>query len=340
MNRVVACFALLAMIGLSAGCSLWRPRQSAPKMVRGVNLGNALEAPHEGDWGVTLEESFFREIAEAGFDTVRIPVRWSGHAEAAVPYTIEPAFMDRVDWAIEQALQQGLTVVVNMHHYDDLATDPAGHRERFIGLWQQIAEHYRGQPSRLIFEPLNEPHTALTSSVWNDLFPEVLRTIRQTNPKRLVVVGPTRWNSVDALGELELPDDPYLIVTFHYYMPFEFTHQGAEWVSGADLWMGATWDGSEVEQAILRSDLDRAVAWAKEHNRPMWLGEFGSYQKAPLDSRLRWMAFVASEAEARGMGWCYWEFCAGFGLYDLETRAWKRPLLEALIPPEKDRPGK
>ena len=30
----------------------------------GVNLGNALEAPQEGKWGVRLEESYFKLIAE------------------------------------------------------------------------------------------------------------------------------------------------------------------------------------------------------------------------------------------------------------------------------------
>ncbi|HKD37098.1 MAG TPA: hypothetical protein VKB78_09865, partial [Pirellulales bacterium] len=56
---------------------------------RGINLGNALEAPHEGDWGVTLKESYFEAIASAGFDSVRIPVRWSAHAAESQPYTID-----------------------------------------------------------------------------------------------------------------------------------------------------------------------------------------------------------------------------------------------------------
>lgn len=33
---------------------------------RGINLGNALEAPREGEWGVVLEEEFFDLIADAG----------------------------------------------------------------------------------------------------------------------------------------------------------------------------------------------------------------------------------------------------------------------------------
>ena len=72
---------------------------------RGVNLGNALEGPTEGAWGVVLEEEFFDLIADQGFDSVRIPIRWSAHAEVAAPYTIDPKFFERIDWAVENALR-------------------------------------------------------------------------------------------------------------------------------------------------------------------------------------------------------------------------------------------
>jgi len=49
-------------------------------MRRGINIGNALEAPREGEWGVYIRDEYFRIIKEAGFDTVRIPIKWSAHA--------------------------------------------------------------------------------------------------------------------------------------------------------------------------------------------------------------------------------------------------------------------
>jgi aryl-phospho-beta-D-glucosidase BglC (GH1 family) len=39
-------------------------------------------------------------IKEAGFNSVRIPIRWSAHASTAAPYDIETDFFRRVDWAI------------------------------------------------------------------------------------------------------------------------------------------------------------------------------------------------------------------------------------------------
>jgi endoglucanase len=218
---------------------------------RGVNLGNALEAPTEGEWGLVLEAEHFRLIRQAGFDMVRIPIRWSAHAQTEPPYTIDPAFFERIDWVLDQARRQRLIAIINMHHYDEMYIEPTAHRERFLALWKQIAERYRGQRPGLIFEPLNEPNGALDGDPWNVLASEVIAVIRRSNPTREIVIGPGNWNRISQLPHLELPPDEHLIVTFHYYEPFQFTHQGAEWVSGSSAWMGTMWEGKGWEQAYI-----------------------------------------------------------------------------------------
>jgi endoglucanase len=32
------------------------------------------------------------------------------------------------------------------------------------------------------------------------------------------------------------------------------------------------------------------------------------------------------------MAWAYWEFGAGFGIFDREANGWRTPLLRALLP--------
>src|SRR5215469_18647927 len=112
---------------------------------RGINLGNALDAPHEGAWGVTLKADYFRLIRKAGFNSVRIPIRWSTHASTAAPYDIETDFFQRVDWAIGQALSRNLAAVINIHHYEEMNQDPIQNRPRLVELWKQIALRYRNQ---------------------------------------------------------------------------------------------------------------------------------------------------------------------------------------------------
>lgn len=305
------------------------------RLGRGVNLGNALEAPNEGEWGVTLQEEYFPLIRDVGFDAVRIPIRWSAHAAQSEPYTIDPSFFDRVDWAIGQALSNDLVVVINIHHYEGIMEDPEGHKKRFLALWEQIAEHYKEYPKDLLFEVLNEPNTGLGPSTWNKFLQAAINTMRKSNPDRTLIVGPANWNNVGMLGFLELPEqEENVIVTVHYYNPFQFTHQGAEWVEGSNLWLGTTWEGTATEENAVIKDLNTAASWGEKHDRPIYLGEFGAYSKADMVSRARWTKFVAREAEDRDISWSYWEFGAGFGVYDRAKREWNEPLLETLIPQE------
>ncbi len=306
-------------------------------LARGINLGNALEAPSEGEWGVRLRPEFFTEVKNAGFQSVRIPIRWSAHATRNAPYEIDAEFLARVDWAVEQALGQGLKVVINVHHYEEMYAHPDEERRRFLGLWKQVAEHYAGRPiDSVAFEILNEPHETLDSERWNALIPEVMAVIRASNPDRVLIIGPAQWNNPSHLDQLRLPsDDRRIIVTFHYYNPFQFTHQGASWTPGSKAWLGRRWTAADDELAALRSDFDKVAAWAKGHERPIYLGEFGAYSRAPMESRVTWTRAVAREAEARGFSWAYWELASGFGAYDPEREQWRQPLLDALVPPSK-----
>lgn len=209
-----------------------------------------LEAPKEGEWGLVVREEYFPLVRQAGFDTVRVPIRWSAHALRQPPYTIAPEFFQRIDWVIENALQNDLNVVINMHHYEELFKDLEGERERFLVLWDQIATRYRNLPPEVLFEPLNEPHGALDNESWEELFKQVLAVIRRTNPHRNVIFTGADMGTLNGLLQAKRPnDDPHLIATFHYYLPFAFTHQGAEWVEGSSAWLGTLAGGATARSA-------------------------------------------------------------------------------------------
>ncbi|MEE9319398.1 MAG: glycoside hydrolase family 5 protein [Granulosicoccus sp.] len=199
---------------------------------RGINLANALDAPNEGEWGWSLAANHFDIIADAGFDSVRVPIRWSAHAATTAPYAIDQAFFERVDWVLDQTARTGLTTVIDVHHYLELMVDPTRHRARFLSIWQQISERYAQRPETVYFEILNEPTEAFTDdpAIWNNLLADALQIVRRTNATRPVVIGPVGWNAIEYLDQLVLPTDPNVIVSVHFYSPFEFTHQGADWV--------------------------------------------------------------------------------------------------------------
>jgi len=301
---------------------------------RGINLGNALEAPSEGDWGMVIEEQFIDLIQKAGFQSVRIPVRWNANAGNSHPYAINVSFFNRVDEIIQWSLDRGLAVMLNIHHYNELMQHPQQHRERFLKIWDQIATHYKDYPEQLVFEILNEPHDNLTPVLWNTYLKEAIKVVRQTNPRRVIVIGTANWGGFGTLPQLELPShDRQIIATVHYYNPFQFTHQGASWAGpDTDDWLGTTWDGTSEEFNEVNRDFDSVSAWAQTNNRPVHLGEFGAFSTADEDSRQRWTAAIREAAENRGFSWAYWEFGAGFGIYDRNLDQWHKHLLEALIP--------
>ena len=203
---------------------------------RGVNL-SGLEQAVEGDWSFKLDNDAFKIIAQGGFDSVRIPIKWDSRALAVgtkelQTYTILPAFFKRVDDVVADALKAGLRVVINMHHYDDLISRPETEATRFLSLWDQVARHYANESDEVYFEILNEPAGTFLEQpeLWSTLQSQALQVVRQSNPDRAVLVAPVGWNQIGKLPLLQLPDDDRLIVSVHYYDPGSFTHQGAEWV--------------------------------------------------------------------------------------------------------------
>ena len=178
---------------------------------------------------------------------------------------------------MKQALSRALSAVIDVHHYVGIMTNPHQHKERFLSLWEQIAYHYRNYSDSLYFEILNEPHDTLTSDIWNQFLAEAIKVIRKTNPGRTIVVGTASWGGIGSLNRLLIPsEEQNIIVTFHYYSPFECTHQGAEWVSGSEAWLGTSWHGTTVEKQVVDQDLDQAVAWVEDNERPLYLGESGA----------------------------------------------------------------
>ncbi len=305
--------------------------QANQRLGRGINIGNFFEVPRKDNWGVKLTPDHLALIKQAGFDSIRLPIKWSDYAANEKPFTIEASLFQRVDSWLTRAEQEGLNVVLNIHHYDGLDAEPDAHAERFAALWKQIAAHYQARGSWLYFELDNEPHDKLTER-WNEILPLGLAAVRASNPTRPVIIGPTHWNGIRALPELKLPNDPNLIITVHMYNPHEFTHQGASWAGDKVKAIKDRPWGSPADQAALEKELQQAADWGQEHRRPIFLGEFGAFSSAPLDSRIRWTRAVARTAEKLDMSWAYWEFGAGFGIYDPDAKQWRSELRDALIP--------
>jgi endoglucanase len=242
-----------------------------------------------------------------------------------------------------------LGVVIDLHHYEEIMHDPGRHADRLIGLWQQVAARYRSLPRPVVYELLNEPTDKLTAETWNPILARTIAAIRAIDPHRLLIVEGANWASAKDLRDtLTLPaEDKNLIGSFHLYAPTYFTHQGAHWMPPRFGTLGVSYPGpppTPVEPLQAATDhpesreffsrynaepletnpggpvaiiaqLDMAKAFADRTGLQVYLGEFGAIVKADVASRARWTRLVRTEAEKRGFGWAYWDYCRNLAAY-------------------------
>jgi endoglucanase len=327
---------VLSLLFVTSATTLAQNKSTDPfeqnrKLGRGVNI-----LGYDPIWRARdrarFQEKYFRLLKEAGFNSVRINLHPFRGMHETNQWRIPDSWFEVVDWAVKHASNAGLVTILDVHEYNAMGTAPDANKEKFLAAWRQLSTRYKASSSTVLFEILNEPNKNLTPALWNDYLKETISLIRQSNPSRTLIAGPGFWNSIDHLSELQLPEnETNVIVTVHYYQPMDFTHQGASWVNRQDK-LGVDWLGTEKELAAIKRDFDKVAGWAKANHRPILLGEFGAYDKAPMESRARYTASVARAAEERGWSWAYWQFDSDFILYDVRADAWVEPIRKALIP--------
>ncbi|MCR5587918.1 MAG: glycoside hydrolase family 5 protein, partial [Lachnospiraceae bacterium] len=173
------------------------------EMGTGINLGNYMDAvsnymtyPIQVDekaWNnVTVTKKYFKRVHDLGFSTIRIPVTWALDKTGE----INEARLSRVQEFVDYAIEEGLYVVVNVHHdgapdncefqtliqpykiadEDDL-TDPI--YVAYKSSWNYIAERFKNYDEHLIFESMNEVYATWYQTDKNGN----IKTDSEGNPK-------------------------------------------------------------------------------------------------------------------------------------------------------------
>ncbi|MCL1845121.1 MAG: glycoside hydrolase family 5 protein [Defluviitaleaceae bacterium] len=222
----------------------------------GINIGNTMDARVHAEnpwftgcpvtemetiWGAAQVEPWqFEAIAQRGFSTVRIPVSWEPRF-IDDEFTISPAWMDRVQNAVDWAISAGLYVILNTHHeeylYRFMHEGPHEEAERWLyAVWTQVSERFKYYPEQLMFEPMNEPRPGHDGWFWcpdrfadeipvlaataNELSTFVLDVIRTSgghNDQRIVHLTTVQADS-NLIYLYEHPDDPYVMFGSFFYL--------------------------------------------------------------------------------------------------------------------------
>jgi endoglucanase len=326
--KITASLLLITLLAtVLSSCSV-----TYPPLARGLNLGNSLEAKPGEDWGLTIKNEYFDIIKSAGFDHVRLPVRFNSYFKDG---NLDENFMQTLDGFIDYAISKKLSVILDFHHFDELYSDAEKNENDFYQIWQILSNRYKKYNNYLIFELLNEPRGTVSDEKWNKMLAHTIDIVRQTNRQRKIIVDAGFWSNWEHIENLELPKDDNIIVAFHYYNPQPFTFQGDPYNGYKDT-RGVTW-GSDDDKEYLNNSFAKVKEWAVKNNRDIILNEFGAAKTVPENLRQDWINSVRQAAENNGFAWTYWEFSTGFGIYDTQDNAWDENILNCLIIKEAGR---
>ncbi|HEY5381904.1 MAG TPA: cellulase family glycosylhydrolase [Acidobacteriaceae bacterium] len=296
---------------------------------------------HTSTW---MTPADFKMMHDMGIRYVRFPLDPTLFSRASFAPGSEAALWKRIDDAIDEAMNAGLSVDLCVFPRDDYKQQLATQHgvDQFIFLWQKLATHFANRdPDRFFFELINESEVQ-DPYRWIGIQNAVDAAIRQIDTRHTIIAAGAHYGSLDDLLTTEPLSDTNVIYNLHFYEPYQFTHQGAtwgspEWVYYKDIPFPATpgqiaermktvpgdfakyelflygqsgWNKASVEQR-----LGFAAAWAREHNVPLICNEFGAFRDtAPPDSRARYIEAVRSGLEANKIGWGMWDWRGNFGL--------------------------
>ena len=236
------------------------------KDVVGWNLGNAFECSAPGQDGESMQignpdgaikaetawgnpvvtKKMIASVKKAGFNAIRIPIRWHCHITNAQAMSIDKAWMARIKEVVGWCLDNDLKVIINVHHEKWLEGRPTyrykeENCQKLALLWMNIASEFQAYDYRLAFAGTNEVHlkdnwnapTAENLEVqnaYNQTFVDVVRATGGNNIRRHLIVQTYVCNPLYGInnGDFIVPKDVaqngnnYMSVEFHYYQPWEY----------------------------------------------------------------------------------------------------------------------
>jgi hypothetical protein len=228
--------------------------QSAAVFRRGIGIAHVLawapvEAPPSRRFvfppfeeSPTALANELKALRDSGFDFIRLAVDPGPFLQfqGSQRDHLDDLLMNRV----RLALSSGLAVIVDFHPSDlhEDYTSTALTREltapvfqAYLRLLAHTATLLAGLHSRgVALEIMNEP--PVPPGRWQSMLEAAYGAIRDRTPGLPLVLDGGDEGSADGMVALgKFSTDPAVIFSYHYYDPYQFTHQGSPWVAARYL---------------------------------------------------------------------------------------------------------
>lgn len=289
---------------------------------KGVNLGGWMS---QCDYSIERLDGFitakdFETLASWGIDHVRLPVDYD------VAELMDDG-IERIKEAVRMAKSCGINVMLDLHkapgYSFDAGEQESGffdnreYQERFLKLWEKLAEAFGDDPEHVAFDLLNEITDKEYLPVWKKISAECISRIRRFAPDNIIVVGSYDYNDVRAVKDLDAPWDSRVAYSFHCYEPHAFTHQGAYWDPRLDKEKRVAFCDSGTTEEMFEELFASAIAKAQEYGTDLYCGEYGVIDIVSPEDALEWYKVINKVFERHGISrtaWSYKEM--DFGLSD------------------------
>jgi endoglucanase len=227
--------------------------------------------------------------------------------------------------------------ILRSHHFNEeikpLWTEPK-EQDKLIGFWKDLSAFVGKWPNSLVaYEFMNEP-VADDAEQWNVLLNKVADSIRAWEPERVMVIGSNMWQSANTFDQLKIPaNDKNIILSFHFYEPFHLTHYQASWTRLKDFQGEVRYPGQIVsngktdeERRIYNIDslekmMAKPIKLADSLDLPLYCGEFGVIDNAPVADKVRWYQDMVAVFERNKIAYANWNYKSGaFGIVDKQIK--------------------
>jgi endoglucanase len=288
------------------------PQELVTKMGRGLNLGNVLSAPVEGNWAGAATEQYFIDVANAGFTNVRIPIDFFGSRTTGSTLSFNPSantsttvdraqfqvstsYLNRLEEVITWGLNQDLVIVLDFHgatlksefiytfdssegsYTHPTSAKRAADLSKFYSIWEQIADRFKNYSDDLIFEVINEPYFHISASEMDEINAEVISIVRASggnNSTRKIVVTGGSQNSFRAITTIgnQIINSDNYLIATFHYYLPFSFTKSSDYRYNENNW-GTNQDKNDVD-----ADFQTVADWANQFNPPVavYLGEFSA----------------------------------------------------------------
>ncbi|NJB83015.1 hypothetical protein GGR97_001799 [Wenyingzhuangia aestuarii] len=275
------------------------------------------------------------ELHNQGIRNIRLPVSF----EYQFKQKSKRRFLKELVKIVKHVKKKNMTLIVC---YFDNRMDKYSNYTNINTLkddWKYIARKLKRYSDCISYELVNEPN--LYPIQWDSVVHEIVPEIRKKDKKTTILIGATNYNSIYELSRKTPFPYENLIYTFHFYEPFLFTHQGAEWVGNQTATVNIPYPYDSIKmpkinvksintpgevnykdyylmanKTALQHKIEIIHQWAKKYNVEVWCTEFGAINSISKADRCRYFKDLIAVFKEKNIPYYIWEYKGNFGVYN------------------------